>query len=71
VYKNYAVRLNKVMRKAVRCRSNSALATLKRSERAKGLISLYCKTLDCVTDKHASFNRRCALSETVVVRDEN
>jgi hypothetical protein len=71
VYKNYAVRLNKVMRKAVRCRSNSASATLKRSERANRLISLYCKTLDCVTGEHASFNRRCALSKTIVVRDGN
>jgi hypothetical protein len=71
VYKNYAVRLNEVMRKAVRCRSNSALATLKRSERANRLISLYCKTLDYVTGEHASFDRRYALSETVVVRDRN
>jgi hypothetical protein len=71
VHKNYAVCLNEVMREVVRCRSNSALATPKRSERAKGLISLYCKTLDYVTDKHASFNHRCALSKTVVVRDEN
>jgi hypothetical protein len=39
------------------------------SEIAKGLISLYRETLDCVTGEHASFNRRCALSETVVVRD--
>jgi hypothetical protein len=69
VHKNYAVRLDEVMREAVRCRSNSASATPKRSERANELISLYCETLDCVTGEHASFDRRCALSETVVVRD--
>jgi hypothetical protein len=69
VYKNYAVCLNKVIRKVVCCRNNSALATPKRSERVNRLISLYCKTLDCVTGEYASFNRRYTLSKTVIVRD--